>query len=60
MSLHVVCMCLWFGWLFFTFHGQRGHSETASPFTVPCKGREALFLHHSHREFSLILYVDTL
>ena len=25
------------GWLCFTSHRQRGHLETASPFTVPCK-----------------------
>ena len=32
-------------------HQQRGHLETATPFTVPCEGRrrEARFLHHSHR-----------
>ena len=29
-----VCLCL-------TSHRQRGHSETAPPFTVPCEGREA-------------------
>ena len=29
-----VCWCL-------TSHRQRGHSETAPPFTVPCEGREA-------------------
>ena len=28
-----VCLCL-------TSHRQRGHSETAPPFTVPCEGRE--------------------
>ena len=38
------------GWLCFTFHRQRGHLETAPPFAVPCEGREALFLHRSHRE----------
>ena len=30
-----------FGWLCFTSHRQRGHLETAPPFTVPCEGREA-------------------
>ena len=35
------------GWLCFTFHRQRGHLETAPPFTVP---REVRFLHRSHRE----------
>ena len=25
----------------FTSHRQRGHLETAPPFTVPCEGREA-------------------
>ena len=34
------------GWLCLTSHGQRGHLETAPPFTVPCEGREAWFLHH--------------
>ena len=29
-----VCLCL-------TSHRQRGHSETAPPFTVPCEGLEA-------------------
>ena len=29
-------------WLCFTSHRQLGHFETAAPFTVPCKGREAL------------------
>ena len=29
-----VCLCL-------TSHQQRGHLETAPPFTVPCEGREA-------------------
>ena len=28
-------------WLCLTSHRQRGHSETAPPFTVPCEGREA-------------------
>ena len=36
--------------LLFTSHRQRGHLETAPPFTVPCEGREARFLHHSHQE----------
>ena len=29
------------GWLCLTSHRQRGHLETAPPFTVPCEGREA-------------------
>ena len=29
------------GWLCYMSHRQRGHLETAPPFTVPCKGREA-------------------
>ena len=29
------------GWLSVTSHRQRGHLETAPPFTVPCEGREA-------------------
>ena len=38
------------GWLIFTSHRQRGHLETASPFSVPCEGREARLTHRSHRE----------
>ena len=33
------------GWFCFTSHRQRGHLEMAPPFTVPCEGREALFLN---------------
>ena len=29
------------GWLCLMSHRQRGHLETAPPFTVPCEGREA-------------------
>ena len=29
------------GWLCLTSHRQRGHLETAPPFTVPCERREA-------------------
>ena len=43
--------CLWLvSWLCFTSHRQRGRSERAPPFTVTCKGREARFLHRSHRD----------
>ena len=28
------------GWLCFKSYRQRGHLETAPPFTVSCKGRE--------------------
>ena len=38
------------GWFCFTSHQQQGHSETAPPFTVPCEGREARFLHRSYQE----------
>ena len=38
------------GWLCFTSHRQRGHLETAPPFTVLCEAREARFLHRSHWE----------
>ena len=38
------------GWLCFTSHRQRGHLETAPPFTVPCEGHEAQSLHRSHQE----------
>ena len=43
---------VWLGWLCFKSHRQRGHLETASPFTVPCEGLEARFLHRSHRELN--------
>ena len=39
--------CLWF-----KSHRHRGHLETAPPFAVSCEGREAWFLHRSHRETS--------
>ena len=38
------------GWLCSAPHRQRGHLETAPPFTVPCEGREARFIHRSQRE----------
>ena len=38
------------GWLRFTSHRQRGHLETAPPFTVPCAGHETRFLNRSHQE----------
>ena len=38
------------GWLCLVSHQQRGHLETGPPFTVPCEGREARFLHRSDRE----------
>ena len=38
------------GWLCLTSHRQRGHLETAPPFTVLCEGLEARFLHHPQRE----------
>ena len=31
------------GWLCLTSNRQRGHLETAPPFTVPCEGCEARF-----------------
>ena len=31
------------GWLCLTSHRQGSHLETAPPFFVPCKGREAWF-----------------
>ena len=37
-------------WLFLTSHRQRGHLKTAPPFTLPCEGRGARFLHRFHRE----------
>ena len=48
---HRILFVGWFaGWLCFTSHLQRGHLETAHPFTVPCEGREPRFLDRSHRE----------
>ena len=41
---------IYVGWLCFTFHRQRGHLEMTPPFTVPCDGREAGFLHRPHQE----------
>ena len=38
------------GWLCVASHPQRGNLETAPPFTLPCEGLEARFLHRSHRE----------
>ena len=43
---------LFVGWLCFTSHRQRGHLEMAPPFTVPCKGHGAQFLHRSHQELN--------
>ena len=37
------------GWLCFTSHQQQGHLETSPPFTVPCEGHEARFVHISKR-----------
>ena len=34
-----------FGWLCLTSHQQQDHLETAPPFTVPCGGHEARYLH---------------
>ena len=33
--------CIFFGWLCLMSHRQRGHLQTAPPFTVPCEGCEA-------------------
>ena len=40
ISLHYHSQCLYVC-LCFTSLQQRGHLETAPPFTVPCEGREA-------------------
>ena len=37
------------GWLCLMYNRQQGHLDTASPFTIPCEGREARFLHPPHR-----------
>ena len=39
--LHLWLTISKYGWLCLTSHRQRGHLETAPPFTVPCEGREA-------------------
>ena len=43
LGQHMI-LTIWYrlliGWLCFTSHRQRGHLETAPPFTVPCKGRD--------------------
>ena len=36
-----IVICWLVGWLCLTSHRQRGHLDTAPPFTVPCEGREA-------------------
>ena len=36
------------GGLCLTSHRQLGHLETAPPFTLPCEGCEAWFLHRPH------------
>ena len=41
-----------FGWLCLTSHRQRGHLETAPPFTIPCVGRESRYIHCSDRELN--------
>ena len=42
IDLSRITMVGWLvGWLCLTSHRQRGHLETAPPFTVPCEGREA-------------------
>ena len=50
VSFQAMLVAFLVGWLYFTSHRQRGHLETAPPFTVPCEGREARFLNRSHRE----------
>ena len=40
-----LCNCL-------TSNRQRGHLETAHPFTVPFEGREARYIHRSDRELN--------
>ena len=37
----ITCLGFLVGWLCLTSHRQPGRLETAPPFTVPCKGREA-------------------
>ena len=51
--IEIYCRPTWsclVGLLCLTSHRQRGHLETAPPFTVPCEGLEAKFLHRPHRE----------
>ena len=54
VGLHVILVAadILVGWLCFTSHWQRGHLETAPPFTVPCKEREARLLHRPHQELN--------
>ena len=47
---YLLYFCWLVGLLCFTSHRQRGHLETAPPFTVPCGGCEARFLHRLNRE----------
>ena len=42
--------CWLVGWLCLTSHRQRDHLGTEPPFTVPCEGRVARFLHRPHWE----------
>ena len=39
--MHIYRYICLFVYLCFTSFQQRGHLETAPPFTVPCEGREA-------------------
>ena len=44
------------GWLCLTSHRQRGHLETAPPFTVPCEGRGSQKLN----ETALLMLYNTM
>ena len=47
LSLHSLSSV---GWLCLMSHRQQDYLEMAPPFTVPCEGREARFLHRPHRD----------
>ena len=48
------CNPVYVDWLCLTSHRQRGHLETAPPFTVPCEGREARFLHRPNWDSKIV------
>ena len=48
---YIVYLTCWLvGWLCLMSDRQRGHLEMIPPFTVPCEGCEARFLHSTRRE----------
>ena len=50
--------CVWLvGWLCLTSHRQRGHLETAPPFTVPCEGIYNIYRRLEIYTFLNIYYI---